>query len=109
MDSELTEIDRNCRFRLFSVTEINRSPYRGVGFRLFLSVRVSMPDLFGLEQQPQRSNDGPDGATVTKVITVLNPHLADSLFLVDAWQEERGGHRPGTETCGDGLNFSTKQ
>ena len=32
MDSELTEIDRNCRFRLFSVTEINRSPYRGGKF-----------------------------------------------------------------------------
>lgn len=29
MDCQITEIDRNCRFRLFSVTEINRSPFRG--------------------------------------------------------------------------------
>lgn len=33
MDGQLTEINRNGRFRLFSVTEINRSPYGGVGFR----------------------------------------------------------------------------
>lgn len=32
MDCQLTEINRFRCFRLFSVTEINRSPYRGVRF-----------------------------------------------------------------------------
>lgn len=29
MERSMTEIDRNHRFRLFQVTEIIRSPYRG--------------------------------------------------------------------------------
>lgn len=43
MDGRMTEIYRNCRFRLFPVTEIGRSPFRGAdGFGL----------LFGFDGHP---------------------------------------------------------
>lgn len=38
MDGRMTEIYRNCRFRLFSVTEIIPSPYGGRDFRWRFSV-----------------------------------------------------------------------
>jgi hypothetical protein len=63
MDCQLTEISRFRLFWLFSVTEINRSPYRGVGFRWLFPV-IAMNDLFGLEQQPQRTNDRPEAAAI---------------------------------------------
>jgi hypothetical protein len=44
MDCQLTEIDRNYRFRLFSVTEINRSPYRGARFSvIYFGEKYSIP------------------------------------------------------------------
>lgn len=58
--------------------EIRRSPYKGGQEPESFSARAVVTDLFGLEQQPKRTNDKPESAALVEVLKALKAHPAVS-------------------------------
>lgn len=56
--------------------EIRRSPFRGARKTESFPARAAVVDLFGLEQQPKRTNDKPEAAALSEVLKALKAHPA---------------------------------
>lgn len=56
--------------------EIRRSPSRGARKTESFPARAAVVDLFGLEQQPKRTNDKPEAAALSEVLKALKAHPA---------------------------------